>query len=411
MPSRKKHHRFLTAANIVSVVVAVIVFMVLLPFHTSALFLVGASILGAIAGVAVWWLVDTQWSDEPSDGSWRMLAGRLATTTAMLLVLSVAIAGFQVAMSWNNIERDSYALSDAQQALSQLTSSTTLPPDDGPTPPTTSTLPPLPDETYRSVLLIGGDELSGNGDVILYLVFPTNGQAPFMMSFPRDLWVNNPCTGGEGRINVLAKGCARKDINGGTLLSVQVSEMTGINVDHFAQFDFDGFVDIIDAVGGIPLCLDHPVRDPKAHLDLPGGCMTANGEQALAWVRSRHTEEFRDGGWHTMPGASDLLRNQHQQDVILKLFSKLQRYDSPRQLTNAITELADAFTLSDTIGLAEAVALAWSLRDIDLDSIKRLEIPVRLTRSAANQSIVVATTSPRDIIEAEYSTELAKDEG
>lgn len=410
MPLQEKPRRVLTAANIVSVLVAVLVFVALLPFHSSALFLVGASILGALVGLGVWWLVDAQFARNPPERSWRALAGRLATTTAMLLVLSVAIAGVQVSLSWNRIERESFTLSGAQEALGQLTTSTTTPPDDGPTP-TTSTLPPLPDETYRSVLLIGGDELSGNGDVIMYLVFPTNGQAPFMMSFPRDLYVTNPCTGGEGRINVLAKGCERKDINGGTLLSVQVSEMTGINVDHFAQFEFAGFVDIIDAVGGIELCLDNPVRDSRAHLDLPAGCMTVNGEEALAWVRSRHTEEFRDGGWYTMPGASDLLRNEHQQDVILKLFSKLKRYDSPRQLSNTITELADAFTLSDTIGLTEAVALAWSLRDIELDTIKRLEIPVRLSRSPSNQSILVATTPPRDIIEAEYSTELAQDEG
>ena len=178
----------------------------------------------------------------------------------------------------------------------------------------------------------------------------------------------------------------------------------------FAEFDFEGFVDIIDAVGGIELCVEYPVRDSRSFLDLPAGCQTVGGEQALAWVRSRHTEEYRNGGWYTMPGASDLLRNQHQQDVILKLFQKLKRYDSPRQLTNTITELADAFTLSDTIGLSEAVALAWSMSDINLDTIKRLEIPVRLTRSPTDQSILKATTSPREVIEAEYSTELAKDQ-
>jgi LCP family protein required for cell wall assembly len=210
---------------------------------------------------------------------------------------------------------------------------------------------------------------------------------------------------------VLAKGCDKKDINGGTLLSVQVSEMTGINVDHFATFDFAGFVEIIDAVDGIELCLEYPVRDSRAQLDLPAGCMNVDGDQALAWVRSRHTEEYRNGGWYSMPGASDLLRNEHQQDVILKLFQKLKRFDSPRQLANTINQLTDAFTRSDTIGATEAGALAWSLRDIELATIKRLEIPVRLTRSPTDQSILVATTSPRDVIEAEYSTELAQDGG
>ena len=409
MPLPTKTRRVFTAPNIVSGITAIVVFLALLPFHTSALFLVGASIFGALIGLAMWWLVDTQFSRNPVELTWRSIAARLAGTTAMLLVLSVAIAGVQVALSWNSIDRKDYTLGEAQQALSQLTSSTTTLPDASPTS-STSTLPPLPDETYRSLLLIGGDELSGNGDVILYLVLPTDGKAPFMMSFPRDLYVTNPCTGGEGRINVLAKGCAKNDINGGTLLSVQVSEMTGINVDHFAEFDFEGFVDIIDAVGGIELCVEYPVRDSRSFLDLPAGCQTVGGEQALAWVRSRHTEEYRNGGWYTMPGASDLLRNQHQQDVILKLFQKLKRYDSPRQLTNTITELADAFTLSDTIGLSEAVALAWSMSDINLDTIKRLEIPVRLTRSPTDQSILKATTSPREVIEAEYSTELAKDQ-
>lgn len=408
MPLPTKPKRVLTAPNLISIATAVLVFVALLPFHTSRLFLVGASVLAAGAGLAVWWLLDTQFSKEPASPTWKTLVGRLAGTVAMLLVLSVAIAGVEVALSWSSIERQDYTLSEAQVALGQLTSSTTTIPDET-SPSTTATLPPLPDETYLSVLLIGGDELSGNGDVILYLVLPTDGQAPFMMSFPRDLYVENPCTGGESRINVLAKGCDKNDINGGTLLSVQVSEMTGINVDHFAEFDFEGFVDIIDGVGGIELCLEYPVRDSRAQLDLPAGCMNVDGEQALAWVRSRHTEEFRDGGWYSMPGASDLLRNQHQQDVILKLFQKVKRYESPRQLTNTLNQLADAFTLSDTIGLSEAVAIAWSMRDIDLDTIKRLEIPVRLSRSPTDQSILVATTSPRDVIEAEYSTEFAKD--
>lgn len=410
MPLPTKSRRVLTAANIASVAVAVVVFVVLLPLHTSTLYLVGVAVLAALAGLSVWWLVDTQWSNEPVDPSWRSVVGRLAATTVMLLVLSVAIASVQVAMSWSNVDRAGYTLEEAQTALGELTSSTTMAPDASSVSTTTS-LPPLPDETYRSVLLIGGDELSGNGDVILYLVLPTNGQAPFMMSFPRDLYVDNPCTGGEGRINVLAKGCDKKDINGGTLLSVQVSEMTGINVDHFATFDFAGFVEIIDAVDGIELCLEYPVRDSRAQLDLPAGCMNVDGAQALAWVRSRHTEEYRNGGWYSMPGASDLLRNEHQQDVILKLFQKLKRFDSPRQLANTINQLTDAFTLSDTIGATEAVALAWSLRDIELATIKRLEIPVRLTRSPTDQSILVATTSPRDVIEAEYSTELAQDGG
>jgi LCP family protein required for cell wall assembly len=247
--------------------------------------------------------------------------------------------------------------------------------------------------------------------VILYLVQPTNGADAFMVSLPRDLYVENVCTGRNSRINALIHGCASKDINGPSLLSYTVGQFTGIEVDHFAKFDFSGFEEIIDAVGGVEICVDHAVRDEKAHLSLPEGCTEATGEQALAWVRSRHTLQNVNGSWKSVPGASDLLRNQHQQDVIVELFKELKSFASPSELTAQVAGLADAFILDDTLSITEAVGLAWAMRDIDLADINRLEIPVRLTRSKSGQSIIVATMPFDELLVSVYGGKLPTETG
>ncbi|KAA3641893.1 MAG: LytR family transcriptional regulator [Armatimonadetes bacterium] len=400
-------HRIFTVANGIFAASTIAAFVLLMTIADTHALVVAAALSATAIGLSVWWfsIVRTGSPDRPKPGP---VAIRAVAGAVILLVGYGAFTGAQLWGSWNSIDRETFALADARAALQPVgvTTTTTIPIAapiaNGPT----TTTPTLPDEPFVTMLLIGGDANSGNGDVILYLVLPTNGAEPFMMSFPRDLYVSNPCTGGNTRINTLSKGCPGKDINGGTLLSVQVSDMTGIDVDHFAVFDFDGFIDIIDAVGGIEICLDHAVRDPGAELDLPEGCTNANGEQALSWVRSRHTEEFRDGGWRSVPGRGDLLRNEHQQELILQLAKKLKSFSSPRQLTEIVAAIADTFILSNTLSLGDAINLAWSTRDIDIDDINRLQIPVRLSRSPSNQSILKETMSPKDVIAAQYGDDL-----
>ena len=374
---------------------------------------IGAPVLGYVAIRADRLLI-------PLAALWKPIAVRIAVGTIVLLAVFTAITGAQLLDSWNRIEREAFDLADARAILSDgsITTTTTATTDttttttmaEAPGAPTTTTSPlvPLADEPYRTILLIGGDEDSGASDVILYVVMPTNGAAPFMISFPRDLYVDNPCTGGKSRINSLSHGCRKKGINGGTLLSVQISDMTGIDVDHFAEFTFDGFADIIDAVGGVEICVgEYDVRDfPEAQLELPAGCTTATGTQALSWVRSRHTQIFKDGRWRTMPGTGDRMRNTRQQDVLFEMATKLKAFESPQQLTQAVSSVADTFTLSDTLDLPHAISLAWSLHGLDLEDINRLVIPTRLTRSPTNQSILRANLTVKEVIAAVYGDTL-----
>jgi LCP family protein required for cell wall assembly len=348
---------------------------------------------------------------------------RAATVTVSLLVVYAVLTGLNLWSSWRGIETQAFD-QEAVQALAENVPGQVedVELEDGAessdganevdTADAAENIPETtaPEQAYDTFLLIGGDEVSGAADVILYLVLPTNSADPFMVSLPRDLWVDNLCTGDQTRINSLIHGCESKGVNGPTLLASQVGAFTGIEVDHFAMFDFDGFSSIIDAAGGVEICVDAPVRDEKSKLSLPAGCTNATGEQALAWVRSRHTEQKTGGVWRSVPGAGDLLRNQHQQDVIIELFKELQRFDSPTGLTASVSSLADTFVLDDQLGFAEAVDLAWRMRSINLEDINRLEIPVRLARSKSGQSILIATESFDKVLITKYGGQLPQED-
>src|SRR5690606_26960507 len=111
-----------------------------------------------------------------------------------------------------------------------------------------------------------------------------------------------PC--GQMRINDTLQGC--QDMNGESTLLATVESLTGLGVDHVAIVDMAGFQEVVDRLGGYEICVENPVRDPKAKLDLPAGCHLADGADTLAWLRSRNTQEqMEDGRWVRMDGVND----------------------------------------------------------------------------------------------------------
>lgn len=341
----------------------------------------------------------------------RMLK-RIAVTFAVIAAVYSAFMALQIYDSWSTVDREVLATSEANATLP----ATSLPPlsdiveDDPSVQPLEQVVVAAPtiEGAYRSFLLIGTDEAADLADVVLLTVLPADDDlAPFMVSLPRDLYVPNRCTTGYGRINSAFRACG--DLNAATMLTLAVEDFTGIKVDNFAIFNFEGFAEIIDGVGGVELCSEYPLRDAKAHLEFPGGCVNADGAMALAWVRSRHTEQLVNGSWRSVPGAGDLLRNQHQQEVILLLAEKLRTFESPTDLSNKINELSNAFIVDDGLGLGDTLSLAWSLRGIDVSTIQRLAVPVKLGRTTKGQSVLRAT-QPFDEVLGEFYPTLLADE-
>lgn len=236
-----------------------------------------------------------------------------------------------------------------------------------------ATSPALPDSMFASYLLVGQE--GPRADSMIYILLPSDGSAPIMTSLPRDLYVNNPCTDDYARLNTGLGGC--KGFAGGAeLLSLMVQGFTGIEVDHFARIDFGGFSNVIDALGGVDICVDNPVRDWRAQLDLPAGCSHVGGDQALAWVRTRHTEELVDGEWRPVPGASDLTREQHQQEMLFKVADRIASLGSLSAFSNVASSVAGVIHLDSRFAFGDAVSLAWSFRGVSSSSVRRVHVSV-----------------------------------
>ncbi|NLU70890.1 LCP family protein [Streptomyces sp. HNM0574] len=198
----------------------------------------------------------------------------------------------------------------------------------------------------RDELHVGGAD-ERNTDTMMLL---HHGEAgPYLVSLPRDSYVDVP---GRGR----AKLNSAYATGGPRLLTRTVEQATGLRVDHYAEVDFLGFVDIVDAMGGVDLCLDEPLRDEKAGADLDAGCQELDGKQALGFVRARYTD-----------AAGDLGRVRRQQQLLAAM---VREATGPGALLNpfAFFSLAgsvlDAVTVDNGTGVLSLTWMAWQVRGL-----------------------------------------------
>lgn len=229
--------------------------------------------------------------------------------------------------------------------------------------------PPVPDEKFASYLLIGSDQSGYLADTIVLVLIPSDGSGPMMASLPRDLYLPSLCSGGYSRLNAALGGC-RGVASGPELLALTIEDFTGIRIDHYAVVGFSGFAQIIDALGGVQVCVDHPTRDVRAKLELDAGCAQADGATTLAWVRSRRAEQLIDEQWVAVPGTSDFSRQSHQQDVLRQLFAKLSSFGSIGAAGEVAQQVAANMRLDSGFSLGDAVSLAWSYRGSNIATVR-----------------------------------------
>jgi LCP family protein required for cell wall assembly len=160
-----------------------------------------------------------------------------------------------------------------------------------------------------------GDAPGRRSDTIMVLRFdPKTGNAA-ILSIPRDLWVPIAGTGDSNRINSAYS-------KGNDVLIETVEQNLGIPIHHFVDVDFYGFKDLIDALGGVTIYFDLPTRDKNTGLRVPEpGCVTLDGQTALAYVRSRHFSQEINGRWRE-DESSDFGRMSRQQDFIRRAAAK-----------------------------------------------------------------------------------------
>ncbi|MFD9678087.1 LCP family protein [Streptomyces sp. NPDC059981] len=242
-------------------------------------------------------------------------------------------------------------------------------------------------EGAQNILLIGSDSRAGRenagygqdkgtqrSDTTILLHLPADRKSATAVSIPRDLMTDVPsCLTQDGTRTTerFAQFNWAYEWGGAACTIRTVEKLTGVRIDHHMVLDFGGFKKMVDAVGGVEVCLSRPVNDTEAALRLPAGRQLLHGEQALGFVRARHS----------LGNGSDTERMQRQQQFLGSLVTKVQSSGvllNPARLYPLLDAATSAVTtdpgLASLRGLYELVR---GVRDIPSDQIRFLTVPRR----------------------------------
>ncbi len=343
------------------------------------------------------------------------LKRRLLIGGAVVALLLLGIGAVLATSAWNDVKRVSIDRPDEDGSSDGAAA-----PDDESSPqPDPAEVDPDPEAAgLRVFLLVGSDsrsdleDTSGFGDFegnradVIMVLFKDESKTG-LLSLPRDLLVNDPCLGGEDKLSLMLEGCP--GVNGPTLLTLTVEELIGERVDHFSLVDLAGFQAAVDAIGGYEICLERAVRDRRADLELPAGCTLADGEDTLAWLRSRYTQELTENGWRIMPGVNDLVRNERQREFLIDMMKRIGDFSSPQDMLQAAQAVAPFVTVDSDFSMVQAANLGWTMRGLDSGDIVELSVPVYDDTTEAGA--VLRASTPVEEIVAEFLTATASGQG
>jgi LCP family protein required for cell wall assembly len=183
-------------------------------------------------------------------------------------------------------------------------------------------------------------------DTVMLLHIPSSGPA-VLVSLPRDSYVPIPGFG-MNKLN------AAYAFGGPKLLAKTVQNATGLQINHYMGIGFGGLVNVVDAVGGVRMCIPQNLDDPASGLHLKKGCQNLSGAQALGFVRTRH-----------LFATQDLQREQNQRVFIKALLTKMTSVGTlanPFTAFSAANGAASSLTVDKGTQLYQLVQVAFALR-------------------------------------------------
>ncbi|WP_017559185.1 LCP family protein [Nocardiopsis baichengensis] len=229
-------------------------------------------------------------------------------------------------------------------------------------------------------------------DTIMVVYVPEDGR-PAIVSVPRDSYVDIPGIG-QNKINA----AFAENLGGGPSTLVQTFEQaSGVRIDHYVEIGFAGFVDIVDAVGGVEMCPEEAMEDPKAGLDIEAGCQDMDGATALGYVRTRASAR------------ADLDRIQRQREFFGALVSKAtgaSTLANPFRLVPLVREGTETFEVDQDDHLMDLGGMALAMREdpattsVPVGSTPTLNVgSVVLWDEAASEEMFSAMREGREIPE------------
>jgi LCP family protein required for cell wall assembly len=203
--------------------------------------------------------------------------------------------------------------------------------------------------TRKQQLQYGTGKGSGRRTDTIMLLHTGSGPN-LLMSIPRDSVVDVPGVG-TTKIN------AAFAYGGPKLLIKTLENNTGIRIDDYVEIGFAGFVNVVDAVGGVQICPKKAMKDKLANLDVKKGCQEADGKTALGYARSRHTS-----------GLGDIDRARHQREVVSAVGHEAA---SPWSIINPVRYFrlamagADSLRVGKHTGMLATMKFAWAMTRVD----------------------------------------------
>lgn len=217
-------------------------------------------------------------------------------------------------------------------------------------------------------------------DTLILAHFDPEADNAVLIHFPRDLRVEIPGHGTE-KIN------AAFHLGGPDLTVRTVQGFTGVPIHHYVEVSFNGFRSIVEALGGVEICVDRPMFDELAELDLPeAGCYEFDGDTALAFVRARNVEG------DVIP---DFARIARQQQFIRAVMNKVFSFGSVAKLPGLVTAAARNVTTDQDVSVTDLIELGRELRSLaEVDATGATTVDLRvvpgLTETIDGVSYVVA---------------------
>ncbi|HJR26560.1 MAG TPA: LCP family protein [Acidimicrobiales bacterium] len=232
--------------------------------------------------------------------------------------------------------------------------------------------------------LLGGGETGCNcTDTIMIVRVDPDETTANVLSLPRDLWLPIADNGRRARIN-------SAHARGEQVLIDTIQESFGIAINHYVEIDFVGFERLVDAVGGIPLWFDRPVRDTHVGLSVPDtGCQVLDGEEARKFARSRYLQyKGADGRWRGDPTA-DFGRITRQQIFIRRAVDKAvaQGLGNPLTLNRLVSAGVENVRLDEHLDASALIALGQKFRSFDSKELIAYTIPTESHTTSSGAAV------------------------
>lgn len=223
--------------------------------------------------------------------------------------------------------------------------------------------PRAQDSDPITFLLLGSDkrwsikEDPGRSDTIMVLRINPQKKIAYLISFPRDSRVDIPGHG-KKKIN------AAYQYGGPDLMIQTIHQLTGLEINHFAVVDFDGFKEIVNALGGIDINVEKDIKDHFQGRDIfiPAGRQHLEGQTALDYVRVRHVDD-------------DFGRMGRQQQFLKGIMDKVLSLGGVLRIPQLANIASNNITTDNGLSLGEMASYANMVRSVGRSNLHMLTLP------------------------------------